>query len=124
MGSPHGISGNRPARFDASRFEAVLDLDVQADRAEERRQVELDYQREQAVWLARNALPIVTDATLDAAYRLGYAAPPVLAGDCRLMQIDPSPEAIGRHRPVDVGIVASQSTPSRNVVCPANSFRY
>jgi acetolactate synthase-1/2/3 large subunit len=39
-------------------------------------------------------------------YRLGYAAPPVLARDCRLMQIDAEPESIGRHRPVDVGIVA------------------
>jgi acetolactate synthase-1/2/3 large subunit len=39
-------------------------------------------------------------------YRLGYAAPPVLAPDCRLLQIDPAPEAIGRHRPAEVAIVA------------------
>lgn len=39
-------------------------------------------------------------------YRIGYAAPPILARDCRLLQIDTAPAAIGRHRPVDVGIVA------------------
>ena len=39
-------------------------------------------------------------------YRLGYAAPPVLAPGCRLLQIDPAFEAIGRHRPAEVAIVA------------------
>jgi acetolactate synthase-1/2/3 large subunit len=39
-------------------------------------------------------------------YRLGYAAPPVLASGVRLLQIDPEREAIGRHRPVEVAIVA------------------
>lgn len=40
-------------------------------------------------------------------YRIGYAAPPVMAADCRLLQIDTAPAAIGRHRPVDVGTVAA-----------------
>ena len=39
-------------------------------------------------------------------YRIGYAAPPVLAPGCRLLQIDPVAGAIGRHRPVEVGCVA------------------
>jgi acetolactate synthase-1/2/3 large subunit len=39
-------------------------------------------------------------------YRLGYAAPPVLASGCRLLQVDPEREAIGRHHPVEVAIVA------------------
>ena len=39
-------------------------------------------------------------------YRIGYAAPPVLAPGCRLLQIDPIAGAIGRHRPVEVGCVA------------------
>lgn len=56
-----------------STLETVLDLDVQADLAEERRQADLAFQREQALWVAANALPIVTDASLDTDYRLGYA---------------------------------------------------
>jgi hypothetical protein len=56
-----------------STLETVLDLDAQADVAAERRHADLAFQREQALWLAANALPIVTDDSLDADYRLGYA---------------------------------------------------
>ena len=59
-----------------SSLEGMLDLDVQADLAEERRRVDLAdlaFQREQALWLAAQALPVVTDESLDADYRLGYA---------------------------------------------------
>ena len=42
-----------------SDLEAVLDLDTQANLVEERRRTDLAWQREQALWLAANALPIV-----------------------------------------------------------------
>lgn len=56
-----------------SSLESVMDLDVQADLAEERRQADLAWQREQALWLAANALPVLTDDSLSVDYRLGYA---------------------------------------------------
>jgi acetolactate synthase I/II/III large subunit len=39
-------------------------------------------------------------------YRIGYGGAPVLGPGCRLMQIDPVGEAIGRNRAVEVGCVA------------------
>jgi acetolactate synthase-1/2/3 large subunit len=38
-------------------------------------------------------------------YTIGYAQPPVIAAEARLIQIDPSPIEIGRNRGVAVGIV-------------------
>jgi acetolactate synthase-1/2/3 large subunit len=38
-------------------------------------------------------------------YTIGYAQPPVIAANARIIQIDPSPAEIGRNRGVTVGIV-------------------
>ena len=37
-------------------------------------------------------------------YTIGYAQPPVLAADARIIQVDPSPGEIGRNRGVAIGI--------------------
>jgi acetolactate synthase I/II/III large subunit len=38
-------------------------------------------------------------------YTISYAQPPTIAGDARIIQVDPSPAEIGRNRGVAVGIV-------------------
>jgi acetolactate synthase-1/2/3 large subunit len=43
-------------------------------------------------------------------YRIAYGRAPLLAPDCRLAQVDPWPDEIGRHRPVEVGVAADPAT--------------
>ena len=38
-------------------------------------------------------------------HSIGYALPPAVSADARVIQVDPSPEEIGRNRPAEVGIV-------------------
>jgi hypothetical protein len=53
---------------------AALDLDAQADRAEERRRADVEWHLEIARWVAADALRVVRDEARNEWERLGYAS--------------------------------------------------
>ena len=55
---------------------------------------------------------------------LGYAQPPTISADARIVQVDPSGPEIGRNRGVDVGIVGEVETVAGQLASEAANHRW